>query len=135
MITAIDWRETADMVRAANRYNMTSWVRLPSYPWGRKTPYIPTAEVVRALSVGVEVVTVSLDSPEEVEATLAPAGDHHRRIYIHDRVYDQYLEGRTEDLKNETLMMPHLETHITISTSPDILSLTVIQPTYTESTN
>jgi 2-keto-3-deoxy-L-rhamnonate aldolase RhmA len=108
MITSIDWREAADMVRAANRYNVTPWVRLPSFPWGRTTPYIPTADVVRALSIGAECVTVSLDTPEEVEATIAPADDHHRRIYIQGKEYDDWLGGRA-DVAEHTLIAPLLE--------------------------
>lgn len=108
MITSIDWREAADMVRAANRYNVTPWVRLPSFPWDRTTPFIPTENVVRALSIGAEVVTVSLDTPEEVEATLKPADDHHRRIYIQGKEYDEWLEGKAS-VAEHTLIAPLLE--------------------------
>lgn len=122
MITSIDWKAAADMVRAANRYNVTPWVRLPSYPWGRTTPYVPTAEVVRALSIGAECVTVSLDSPEEVEATIAPADDHHRRIYIQGKEYDDWLAGRA-DVAEHTLIIPLLESLGAVNKMEEILSI------------
>jgi 2-keto-3-deoxy-L-rhamnonate aldolase RhmA len=122
MITSIDWKAAADMVRAANRYNVTPWVRLPSFPWGRETPFIPTADVVRALSIGAEVVTVSLDSPEEVEATITPADDHHRRIYIQGKEYDDWLAGRA-DVAEHTLIVPLLESLGAVKRMEEILSV------------
>lgn len=35
MITSIDWSHAAHMVRTCNQHEMTPWVRLQSFSWGR----------------------------------------------------------------------------------------------------
>ena len=82
MVTAIDWGLTADMFRAARQYDMTPWIRLQGYPWhGGAVDTRTVADVLRAIAVGAEGITISVDTPEQVEAILQPRSDQHRRIW------------------------------------------------------
>jgi 2-keto-3-deoxy-L-rhamnonate aldolase RhmA len=84
MITALSWREAADLVRAAKVFDVTPWVRVQGYPWdGGKLSTRTVADVFRAVSIGAECVTVSVDTAEEVEAILHPRADPHRRPWLH----------------------------------------------------
>lgn len=84
MVTAIDWAEAANMVRAANQFGMTSWIRLQGYPWsgGGEAETRTVADVLRAICIGAEGVTISVDTPAQVEAILHPAEDAHRRVWM-----------------------------------------------------
>jgi 4-hydroxy-2-oxoheptanedioate aldolase len=110
MLTSIDWKDAADLIRAANRYDVTPWIRLQGFPWGSESDPRSTADVLRALSIGAECVTKSVDTPEEAEALLLPASDWHRRVYIYtgDARADEEVELRAR-LARETLIFPLIE--------------------------
>jgi 2-keto-3-deoxy-L-rhamnonate aldolase RhmA len=84
MVTAIDWSEAANMIRAAKQFNTSPWMRLQAYPWagGGDRETLTIANVLRAISIGAEAVTVSVDTPEEATAILHPREELHRRIWI-----------------------------------------------------
>lgn len=101
MISGIDWGEAADMIRAAHQLNVTPWVRLPGYPWGDEGASVDTsttAAVLRALSIGAEGVTVSVETPAQVRAILHPADDPHRRVW---------MTGNTWLVENDAAELPH----------------------------
>jgi 2-keto-3-deoxy-L-rhamnonate aldolase RhmA len=84
MITAIGWAETANMIRAAKQFGCSPWVRLQGYPWagsGRPETLV-AANVLRAIAIGAEGVTASVDTPEEAAAMLHAHDEQHRRIWI-----------------------------------------------------
>lgn len=127
MMTAIDWSEAAEMIRAACRFNMTPWVRLPAYPWGDLAVDAGLAAgVLRALSIGAEVVTASLNTRAQVEGFVRPSLDHHRRAYIDAAFHDldgAQLAALDEHLKRTTMVMPLLESMEAISSLDEILSV------------
>src|SRR5262245_169448 len=67
MITAIDSSHAAHMVRTCNQHEMTPWMRLQAFPWGEHDldPRL-AADVLRAISIGVEVIMASVSTPRAV---------------------------------------------------------------------
>jgi 2-keto-3-deoxy-L-rhamnonate aldolase RhmA len=88
MVTSVDWPQTAHMLRAAAAYNTSGWVRLSAYPWGtdRQGPMLQR-EVLRAVAVGAEGITASIDYPEDLAAMMVVQSDMHRKIWD-GRAYD-----------------------------------------------
>jgi 2-keto-3-deoxy-L-rhamnonate aldolase RhmA len=85
MITATDWGTAAAMIRAAREFDLTPWIRLQAYPWGSADAGSRlTADVLRALSIGAEVVIMSIRTPAELAEALHPASDWHRRVHLVD---------------------------------------------------
>lgn len=127
MMTAIDWAEVAEMIRAAGRFDMTPWVRLPAYPWGASgVDGGLAAGVLRALSIGAEVVTASINTREQVEAFVRPSLDHHRRAYIDAAFHDLDAAGLAaldEELKRTTIVMPLLESTEAIESLDEIIDV------------
>jgi 2-keto-3-deoxy-L-rhamnonate aldolase RhmA len=125
MITSIDWAGAAEMIRAAGRYNVTPWIRLQAYPWGSGTPVNLSADVLRALSIGAEVVVASVNSAEEVRMMLAPGSDQHRRPYVEVKFND--ASKATTDLDPnvaaQTLIMPLLESREAIENVGEIVQV------------
>ena len=110
MLGSIDWSEAADLVRAANVHDVTPWVRLEAYPWSRGIdPRIP-ADAARALSIGFEVVMVSLDSAEEVAAVVPLQREIHRRWYIVKKAKVPADPQRDlDELEAQTMVVPLIE--------------------------
>lgn len=124
MLTSIDWEGAANMVRAANRYDMTPWIRLQGYPWSSHFDARTVADVLRALSIGAEAVTMSVDTPEEVAAMLHPGRDWHRRVYIHTwDARGSELEALHDKLERETLISPLIESLGAAKRIDEILSV------------
>lgn len=113
MVTATDWQQAANLVRAANYFGMTPWIRLQSYPWAGAKEQIDMrlpADVLRALSVGAEAVLMSLNTPEEVAAAIHPADDWHRRVYLDWGVETpESLIDRQREVAATTMIMPFIE--------------------------
>ena len=86
MVTAIDWTETAHLVRAAKLYDCSPWIRLQGYPWAGASESRSriAADVMRAMAIGAEGITASVDSPEEASALLHPLAHLHRTNWIED---------------------------------------------------
>jgi len=83
MVTSIDWGHVADMVRACSRYGMTPWVRVQAFPW-HGSGFDPrlSSDVLRAVSLGAEAITASVNTAEEVSAMVAALRAGHRRPYV-----------------------------------------------------
>jgi 4-hydroxy-2-oxoheptanedioate aldolase len=127
MMTAIDWAEASEMVRAACRFDMTPWIRLPAYPWGGGgVDHGLAAGTLRGLSIGAEVITASVNTRAQVESLIRPSLDHHRRAYIDAAFHDLDADGLAAldvDLKESTIVMPLLESVEAIECLDDILGL------------
>ncbi len=112
MISATDWHQAAEMIRAARLYGVTPWVRLQGYPWrGSSVPdaRLP-ADVLRALAIGAEGVTASVNTAEQVEAILRPASDWHRRAYIWQHDPDRSpLAAHIDEGEEPPIVFPMLE--------------------------
>lgn len=120
MITALSWREAADLVRAAKVFDVTPWVRVQGYPWdGGRPSTRSVADVFRAVSIGAECVTVSVDTPEEVEAILHPRADPHRRPWLH---HEEGAEGHAD-----ALIFPMIESAGAAAHIEEILSIPDLQ--------
>src|SRR5262245_31244487 len=77
------------MVRTCNQHEMTPWMRLQAFPWGEHDldPRL-AADVLRAISIGVEVIMASVSTPRAVAALLEPAKDlHHRRFHLFEPLF------------------------------------------------
>lgn len=85
MISPTTWADATNMIRAARQFGARTWIRVQGYPWDGGAPSTRTvSDVMRALSIGADAVTISVDSRAEVEAILHPLADHHRRIWLFD---------------------------------------------------
>lgn len=93
MVTSIDWREAADVVRACTRFDVTPWIRLPAFPWGGADidPRLP-ADVLRAISMGFEGVLASVNTANAVAEMLGPLTEGHHRPYLSPKLV---VEGVT----------------------------------------
>ena len=115
MCTSIDWREVHDMFRAARQYNMTPMIRLQGSPWnGGRADAHTASEVLRALSIGAEVITMSVDTAEEVAAVVGVDAGRHERIYL-GREFPRDQNWR------EPLIVPWLESRGAVENIDDIL--------------
>jgi 2-keto-3-deoxy-L-rhamnonate aldolase RhmA len=96
MVTSIDWREAADVVRACTRFDVTPWIRLQAFPWGGTDldPRLP-ADVLRAISMGFEGVLASVNTPAAVAAMLQPLTEGHHRPYLSPKLA---IPGLTPEL-------------------------------------
>ncbi len=90
MVTAIDWAEAANTVRAAKQFNASPWIRLQGYPWGgtNQPENRTTADVLRAVSIGMEGITVSIDTPEQARAIVPLREELHRRPWMMENFPD-----------------------------------------------
>jgi 2-keto-3-deoxy-L-rhamnonate aldolase RhmA len=102
--------EAADLVRAAKMYDVTPWIRLEAYPWsGGVDPHLH-ADAARALSIGFEVVMVSLDSAEEVAAVVPLQREIHRRWYIVKKpTTPPDIKRDLDALEAQTMVIPLIE--------------------------
>lgn len=82
MVTTTDWRDTADMFRAAAAYRTSAWVRLKAFPWG-SAPQGPVLQrdVLKAIACGADGIIASVDYPEDLAAMMAVQDDMHRKIW------------------------------------------------------
>ena len=111
MVSSFDWSEAADMVRACNRYNVTPWIRLQAYPWSGhgSDPRLP-ADVMRAIAIGAEGVTASVNTAEAAASMLEAATDLHPRPYIkRGGVYPSRAGIQREDSKHKPYVFPSIE--------------------------
>ena len=130
MITAIDWSHAAHMVRTCNTHEMTPWIRLQSFPWGEHDldPRLP-ADVLRAISIGVEVIMASVSTPRAVAALLEAANDgNHRRVHLKKPLFEP-RPGlvRRDDRKDlpmyPTLILPCIESQQGLDRLDEILAV------------
>lgn len=113
MFTAIDWQLTANMVRAAQAFGVSSLIRVQTYPWGsqgKDTRLV--AEVARVLGIGASGAIMSVGSVDETEACLRVQNDaHHRRIWISPDVAEYEAgRGHATDPDDRFIVVPMLET-------------------------
>lgn len=102
MISPTTWADAANMIRAARQFGARTWIRVQGYPWNGGEPNTRTvSDVMRALSIGADAVTISVDSRAEVEAILHPLEDHHRRIWLFD--------GRPRNAEGRGAIYPLIE--------------------------
>lgn len=126
MVTSIDWGEAAHQIRAANRHNVTPWIRLQAYPFGHDTHpdgRLP-ADVLRALSIGAECVLASVNTAEAVAALIHPVTDSHRRPYIHTGgPHKSDLQDAYERRQPGALVFPNIETRRAVDNLAEILAV------------
>lgn len=124
MVTSLDWHDVAEMVLAAKRYDMTPWVRLSAYPWGSDLDGAMPAQVLRALSLGAEVVLASVNTARQVEQMLHPLSNAHRRFYL-----QQGGGGRTEaqrrfdEAEPSQVVLPLIESPEAVANLDEILKV------------
>lgn len=125
MITTVDWGDAGHLIRAANRFNMTPWLRLEAYPWGKDDFDARTAgDVLRALSIGAEVLLISLNTPDEVAAAVQPSSNWHRRVYLErGEMGNEQLRELRERLARETLVMPLIESRTAFENLEEIVEV------------
>lgn len=132
MVTPIDWGEAAEMVLGANRYGVTPWVRVSTYPWGGDAvdPGL-SAQVLRALTIGAECVLASVNTAAQVQALLHPLSNPHRRYYIR-----QGAAGRTDEQRRfdeaeaEQRVVPIIESASAIAHLDEILAVEGLKQIY-----
>lgn len=133
MVTATDWSQAAAMIRSAREYGVTPWIRLQSYPWaanGQVDPHL-AADSLRALAIGAECVTATVNNPEQVAALLAPIDDWHRRPYLW-----QHLTDRTprqihyDEMESPPLIFPMIEGVDGVNNLEDILAVEGMQAVF-----
>lgn len=121
MVTAIDWTEASHMIRAANQFDVTPWIRLQGYPWAgsqEATAHL-LADVLRAISIGAEGVCVSIESPEQIAAVLHPAADTHRRVWLGGESWRHEARGEG----GTVMVFPFLESLNAIRNIDSILAV------------
>lgn len=135
MITSLDWSHAAQMVRTCNTHEVTPWIRLQAFPWGDNDldPRL-TADVLRAISIGVEVVMASVSTPRAVAAILEPAKDlHHRRFHLFEPIYPaRHGIERRDDRRNfptnkPTMVLPCIESVEGIEKLDEIMEVEGLQ--------
>jgi 4-hydroxy-2-oxoheptanedioate aldolase len=109
MITSVTWESAANMARAARQFDVSPWLRLQGYPWNGYFDARMVSDVMRALSIGMECVMMSIDTPEEVQAVLKPQSNWHRRVHVYQGNIDAHLEEYIEKVTKESLVIPHIE--------------------------
>lgn len=130
MITSIDWSHAAHMVRTCNQHEMTPWVRLQSFPWGvlDLDPRLP-ADVLRAMSIGIEVIMASVSTSRAVASLLEAANDgEHRRVHLRKPLFEPRLGTVRRDDRRElpmfpTLILPCIESQQAMDELDDILAV------------
>ena len=133
MMGSLDWRGAAAIANAADKFDITPFVRLPSFPWvgtGKNTDYHVAAEVLRAQTIGAQGVVVSLETPEQVAVALAPIGDDHRRVHLPSFEFSLHGSGReaassthAAPTDEPSLLIPLIESRLAIDTLDDILAV------------
>jgi 2-keto-3-deoxy-L-rhamnonate aldolase RhmA len=131
MMGSLDWGKAASIMTASERYNITPMLRLPSYPWvgsGKNVDHHLAAEVLRALSIGVQGVVASLETRDQIESALAPMKDDHRRVYLPD--FEFAFHGSSEEAhlgragsESPAMLIPLIESRLAVDTLPDLLSI------------
>lgn len=130
MMNSVDWRTVAAMTLAADRYDMTPALRLPAYPWSGRAGGIDhhlSGEILRAIAVGVQVICVSLETPEQIEAALRPISDPHRKVYLPS--YELSAHGNRDDVSaspvddTRTMLLPLIESELAIELLDDIFAV------------
>jgi 2-keto-3-deoxy-L-rhamnonate aldolase RhmA len=83
MVSPTSWETAANLASVAYQFEMTPWIRIQSYPWSNRVPDShASADVLRALSIGFQVVQVSVDGAQQAELALDPRLNDHRRIHL-----------------------------------------------------
>lgn len=132
MNSSIDWREASEMIRALDRYNVTPWIRLQSYPWGGDDfdPRLP-ADVFRALGIGAEGVMISINTAKTLKRLLVPLREDEEKEWVHTRPYinrplfmprDGSLR-RDDDKSTRRMVVPDLESLEALKNLDNILEV------------
>jgi len=128
MVTAIDWTEAAHLIRAANQFDVTPWIRLQGYPWAgaQEAGAQLLADVLKAIAIGAEGVCVSVETPEQIAAILHPAADTHRRIWLGGE--DWRYESRGDS--GPVMVFPFLESLGAVRSIEAILDVEGLQAVF-----
>lgn len=132
MNASIDWRDASEMIRALDRYNVTPWIRLQSYPWGGVDvdPRLP-ADVFRALGIGAEGIIASVNTARALESILVPLREDEENEWVHTRPYlnrplfmprDGSLR-RDDDKSTRRIVAPDLESVEALQNLDEILEV------------
>lgn len=131
MNSPVDWGDAAEMIRALDRYNVTPWIRLQSYPWGIDDfdSRLP-ADVFRALGIGAEVVVASVNTAAAVDKLLIPLREDNLNEWVHTRPYinrplykpKDYLR-RDDDKSTRRMVIPDLESPHALDHLDEILEV------------
>lgn len=127
MFTSVDWRQMADIVRAAQGSDMAVMARIENDPWHSADDPGITARIGRALAVGVDGVKVNVYSKTEAEWSIRAGAGWHRRPYIAPFAGDGSAPERFAQFGAEktagTLIIPSVESELGIRQTDDILEL------------
>lgn len=121
MFSRVDWDVASHLVRGAANAGMFAFVRIQAYPWvGNQTDQRLVVDAARAVSIGAHGIVVSVRSAEEVAQVAACAGDWHRGVPITSA---SQLRAHEEQMRENTWVMPILETQQSISEYEEVLNI------------
>jgi 4-hydroxy-2-oxoheptanedioate aldolase len=119
-------------VLAAERFHVTPWLRLSSYPWGDADvdPGLP-AQVLRGLSIGAECVIASVNTAKQVEAMLHPLSNPHRRLYVrHDADPRTAAQREYDDAQSPQWVVPIIESGPALDNLDQLLAVDGLKMIY-----
>ncbi len=127
MFTSIDWRQLADIVRAAQGSDMAVIARIENDPWYSGDDPGITSRIGRALAVGVDGVKVNVYSKTEAEWAVKAGAGWHRRPYIAPFLGSGPAAAQFARFNAEkeagTLIIPSVESEIGIRQTDEILDI------------
>ena len=132
MVSPLDWDRAAQLVLAAERFNVTPWLRLSSYPWGESKvdPSLP-AQVLRGLSIGAECVLASVNTAKQVEAMLHPLSNPHRRLYVrHDAEPRTAAQRAYDEAQSPQWVVPIIESGPALDNLDQLLAVDGLKMIY-----
>ncbi|MEV6923394.1 aldolase/citrate lyase family protein [Dactylosporangium sp. NPDC051485] len=141
MLGALDWRTASAMALAAERYGMSTMIRVPSYPWSGRRDMVDhhiATDVLRAVSIGADVVMASLETPEQVASALHPTTNSHRRIYLPKFEFEAHgtpeeragLDEQTANEHAHAWLLPLIESRLAAEQLEDIVTVDGLQAVF-----
>ena len=126
MATSVDWAEAAHQIRAASRFGVTPFIRVPAYPREHDVS-IDTGlaiAVARAIAIGAHGALGSVSTAPAVAALIAPAEDAHARPYL-DISAPTKTDAQLDYVRAQPapLVMPLLETRTAIDNLREIMDV------------
>lgn len=126
MVASIGWGEAAHHIRAANRHDLTPFMRVPVYPreGERELDGRVAADVSRALAIGAEGVMAPVNTAGAVAALIEPASDAHQRLFI-DTSQEHKSAAQLAYVRAQPapIVFPVLETRTAMDNLAEILAV------------
>jgi len=133
MMGSLDWSTAAAITNASDKFGITPFIRLPSFPWvgtGTNNDAHAPAEVLRALTIGAQGIVISLETPDQIASALAPIGNDHRRVHLPAYEFSAHGSGaeaaastQQSPAEEPSLLIPLLESRLAIDTLDDIFAV------------